>query len=72
MENREAFTGISAKPEDMIEEVNWRQNNNNQRVTRTEEVIEEVTEAIVTCPIPQEGKVAVVTPRRQLTQVIQM
>ena len=31
MENREAFTGISAEVEDHIEEVNWRQNNFNQR-----------------------------------------
>ena len=31
MENREAFTGISAKPEESIEEVNWRQSNYNQR-----------------------------------------
>ena len=31
MENREAFTGISAEPEESIEEVNWRQNNYSQR-----------------------------------------
>ena len=31
MENREAFTGISAEPEESIEEVNWRQNNYNHR-----------------------------------------
>ena len=31
MENREAFTGISAEPEETVEEVNWRQNNYNQR-----------------------------------------
>ena len=31
MENREAFAGISAGPEETIEEVNWRQNNYNQR-----------------------------------------
>ena len=31
MENREAFTGILAESEDSIEEVNWRQNNYNQR-----------------------------------------
>ena len=31
MENREAFTGISAEPEESIDEVNWRQNNSNQR-----------------------------------------
>ena len=31
MENREAFTGISAEPEESIDEVNWRQNNYNQR-----------------------------------------
>ena len=30
MENREAFTGISAEPEESIDEVNWRQNNYNQ------------------------------------------
>ena len=29
MENREAFTGISAQPEESVEEVNWRQNNYN-------------------------------------------
>ena len=29
MENREAFTGISAEPEESMEEVNWRQNNYN-------------------------------------------
>ena len=31
MENREAFTGISAEVEDNIEEVNWKQHNFNQR-----------------------------------------
>ena len=31
MEKREAFTGISAEPEESIEEVNWRQNSYNQR-----------------------------------------
>ena len=31
MENREAFTGISAEPEESVEEVNWRQTNYNQR-----------------------------------------
>ena len=31
MENREAFTGISAEPEENVDEVNWRQNNYNQR-----------------------------------------
>ena len=31
MENREAFTGISAEPEKSIDKVNWRQNNYNQR-----------------------------------------
>ena len=31
MENREAFTGISVEAEESIEEVNWRQNNYNQR-----------------------------------------
>ena len=31
MENREAFTGISAEPEESIDEVNWRQNNYRQR-----------------------------------------
>ena len=31
MENREAFTGISAEVEDNIEEVNWKQCNFNQR-----------------------------------------
>ena len=31
MENRETFTGISAEPEESIDEVNWRQNNYNQR-----------------------------------------
>ena len=31
MENREAFTGISAEPEESVDEVNWRQNNYNQR-----------------------------------------
>ena len=31
MENREAFTGISAEPEESVEEVNWRQNNYNQK-----------------------------------------
>ena len=30
MENREAFTGISAEPEESIDEVNWRQKNYNQ------------------------------------------
>ena len=30
MENREAFTGISAEPLEGIDEVNWRQNNYNQ------------------------------------------
>ena len=30
MENREAFTGISAEPEEGIDEVNWRQKNDNQ------------------------------------------
>ena len=30
MENREAFTGISAEPEENIDEVNWRQKNYNQ------------------------------------------
>ena len=30
MENREAFTGISAEPEEGIDEVNWRQKNYNQ------------------------------------------
>ena len=29
MENTEAFTGISAEPEESMEEVNWRQNNYN-------------------------------------------
>ena len=29
MENREAFTGISADPDKSVEEVNWRQNNYN-------------------------------------------
>ena len=27
MENREAFTGILAEPEESIEEVSWKQNN---------------------------------------------
>ena len=31
MENREAFTGISAEPEESIDKVNWRQNNYTQR-----------------------------------------
>ena len=31
MENREAFTGISAEPEESVEEVNSRQNSYNQR-----------------------------------------
>ena len=31
MENREAFSGILAEPEESIDEVNWRQNNYNQR-----------------------------------------
>ena len=31
MENREAFTGISAEVKDNIEEVNWKQRNFNQR-----------------------------------------
>ena len=31
MENREAFTSISVETEESIEEVNWRQNNYNQR-----------------------------------------
>ena len=31
MENRKAFTGISAEVEDNIEEVNWKQRNFNQR-----------------------------------------
>ena len=31
MENREAFTGISVETEESVEEVNWRQNNYNQR-----------------------------------------
>ena len=31
MENREAFTGISAEVEDNIEEVNWKQRNFSQR-----------------------------------------
>ena len=31
MENRDAFTGISSEPEESIDEVNWRQNNYNQR-----------------------------------------
>ena len=30
MENREAFTGISAEPEDSMDEVNWRQKNYNK------------------------------------------
>ena len=30
MDNREAFTGISVEPEETVE-VNWRQNNYNQR-----------------------------------------
>ena len=30
MENREAFTGISAEPEEGIDEVNWRQKSYNQ------------------------------------------
>ena len=30
MENREAFTGISAEPEENIDEVNWRQKNYSQ------------------------------------------
>ena len=29
MENKEAFTGISAEPEESMDEVNWRQNNDN-------------------------------------------
>ena len=29
MENREAFTGISAEPEESMDEVNWRQKNYN-------------------------------------------
>ena len=29
MENREAFTGISAEPEENMDEVNWRQKNYN-------------------------------------------
>ena len=31
MENREVFTGISAEPEESVDEVNWRQNSYNQR-----------------------------------------
>ena len=31
MENREAFTGISVETEESVEEINWRQNNYNQR-----------------------------------------
>ena len=34
MENRAAFTGISAEPEESVDEVNWRQNNYNQRGRR--------------------------------------
>ena len=30
MENRETFTGISAEPEESVDEVNWRQKNYNQ------------------------------------------
>ena len=30
MENREAFTGISAEPEESVDEVNWRQKYYNQ------------------------------------------
>ena len=30
MENREAFTSISAEPEESVDEVNWRQKNYNQ------------------------------------------
>ena len=30
MENREAFTGISAEPEESVDEINWRQKNYNQ------------------------------------------
>ena len=33
MENREAFTGISAETEDSIEKINWRQRNYNQKGT---------------------------------------
>ena len=29
MEKREAFTGISAEPEESVDEVNWGQNNYN-------------------------------------------
>ena len=31
MENRESFMGVSAEPAESVEEVNWRQNNYNQR-----------------------------------------
>ena len=31
MENREAFTGISAEQEETVQEVNWRQSSYNQR-----------------------------------------
>ena len=36
MENREAFTGISAEPEESVEEVNWKQNNYNPAIQITE------------------------------------
>ena len=80
MENREAFTGISAEPDETVEEVRWRQNNHNQRGRGYPEG---VAEAITIHPIQMpEGEVTipkrvviqevVVTLRSQVTQVTQM
>ena len=80
MENREAFTGILAEPEESIEEVNWRQNNYNQIQT---EVVTEVTieaVAISTAQLQEEEvtmpmevtKEIMVKQRKQVLQATQM
>ena len=53
MENREAFTGISAEPEESIDEVNWRQKRiiiklQEARVTQLEVSVEAINKVAIT------------------------
>ena len=85
MENREAFTGISAEPEGSVDEMNCRQNNYNreEEVIQIEVVTEGATDVITICPaqLQEEEDITlvlttiqevIVTQRKQVPQVNQM
>ena len=71
MENREAFTGISAEVEDNIEEVNWKQCNLiKEEVVITEVTIEVVTTKQVTVLEEEVTAIIMATVRQDSTQVL--